>query len=274
VNVCIVAVNYNSYEHLRRYARSVAAALNGVTGVRCRFIVVDNSTVDQGSEVISEISSQFDDFECVRTRNLGYLPGAAYAIETLGMDCCQYDYLAVTNVDLMVDRDLFRYLMLIRLNPGVGMLAPAIISSHRRTDLNPKMVSRPSRRKLERSIALFSRPMVFWLYAKLADVKARFRSAAPFRGGNIYAPHGSFLLFVKSFFEAGGDLRYPRFLFGEEVYVAEECAARRLTINYCPRLVIHDSDHGSTSLERVSFISGEHVKSLKYLVGRYFQEGV
>ena len=89
----------------------------------------------------------------------------------------------------------------------------------------------------------------------------------------MYAPHGSIILFTKQFFLSGGDLRYPCFLFGEEIFVGEECALRELCVRYVPELVVHDMDHGSTSLQSARFISSEHMKSLHYLLDRYFPEG-
>jgi GT2 family glycosyltransferase len=64
---------------------------------------------------------------------------------------------------------------------------------------------------------------------------------------DIYAGHGSFILLTRAYFEKCGMIDYPVFLFGEELYLAEECRKHSLRVIYRPEICIYDSEHVSTS---------------------------
>lgn len=270
MKILLVCVNYNSYHHLLAYARSLAIAHEGAEGVDFKLVVVDNSTMSTDHAVLDEIGSIIDDFVYFKSNNIGYFPAAAFAVDSILEDVKSFDYVAVSNVDLEVTQDFFVYLSQYSVNENDGILAPSLISRYRRSDLNPKIITRPTYNKLKRNQKIFRIPFLFWLYCKISDLKFRFSNPCSLDSRLIYAPHGSFIIFTQRFFCLGGNLRYPRFLFGEEIYVAEECASRNLSVRYLPKLVIHDLDHGSTSLKSVKFISSEHVKSLNYLLVKYF----
>lgn len=270
MKILIICVNYNSYHHLLSYARSLSLAHKRAVGVEFKFVVVDNSTISPNRSVLGEIRSIIDDFVYLKSNNIGYFPAASLAVDSIMEDVKSYDYVAVSNVDLEMTQDFFVVLSKYTINKNDGILAPSVISRFRRSDLNPKIITRPSCHKIKKNIKIFKIPFLFWLHCKLSDLKFRLSNACSFGPRLIYAPHGSFILFTNRFFCLGGNLQYPRFLFGEEIFVAEECALRNLHVRYFPDLVINDLDHGSTSLKSVRFISTEHVKSLNYLLGRYF----
>jgi GT2 family glycosyltransferase len=64
----------------------------------------------------------------------------------------------------------------------------------------------------------------------------------------IYAPHGSIFIFRRAFFEHGGNIRFPYFLFGEEIYIAEQVKEKGGKILYAPELNIIHNEHTSTGL--------------------------
>src|SRR5690606_22306175 len=64
----------------------------------------------------------------------------------------------------------------------------------------------------------------------------------------IYAPHGSFVLFSRGYFENGGILDYPLPLYGEEIFVAETCRAIGADVVYVPEIEVQHDEHVSTRL--------------------------
>ena len=107
--------------------------------------------------------------------------------------------------------------------------------------------------------------------AKLRGYKQKHFPKKSYRTGQeMYAAHGSIMIFTKNYFNLGASIYYPRFLFGEEVFVAEETKLKGLKTVYFSELRIYDNEHGSTSREADHFISKEHVKSYKYLLQNYF----
>jgi len=68
----------------------------------------------------------------------------------------------------------------------------------------------------------------------------------------IYAPHGSFLILSRRFFEAGAVLKNERGIGGEELIVAETCRRLALPVVYEPSLTVLHNEHSTvgTSLSR------------------------
>jgi GT2 family glycosyltransferase len=268
MRICLVAVNYNSYDLLYEYANSVAASL-GNSAVELDFAVVDNSTVEKPCNVLKKISSLFNEnYHYFESENIGYFPAFSYALKKF--DISKYDFVIVSNVDLRLSVNFFSELTSLSLDDSIGVVAPAIFSEYRQADLNPKILNRVRKRDLKRNMHIFSLPVLFYLYNRLSVIKAKRKRNNFFSGEYLYAPHGSMIIFTKSYFDYGGRVDYPRFLFGEEVFVGEECLRLDKKVVYKPELTVFDRDHASTSLESTRFISKEHVKSLKYLINEYF----
>ncbi|WP_225920114.1 hypothetical protein [Pseudomonas vanderleydeniana] len=240
------------------------------TGVQLTLVVVDNSTRSADQQVLDDIAQLELSSVYVKSENVGYFPGFKIGAEKLG-DLQGYDCVAISNVDLSVRLDFFEMLkfQIEVVHEKVGIIAPAIISASRGGDLNPKTLFRPTRYSLLKNIFIFKRLWLFKIYRKFSDLKVKSAVGSRLPGEFFYSPHGSFILFTKSYFFAGGSIDYPQFLFGEEDFVAEQCRIAGLKVQYQPSVVIIDSDHGSTSREKLDFIAREHVKSLRYIVDTY-----
>ena len=78
------------------------------------------------------------------------------------------------------------------------------------------------------------------------------------------------MVFARRYFEAGGTLRHPAFLYGEELFVAETARALNLAVHHEPALVVHHLHQVSTSAlgaaSRCRYLS----ESTHALVERYF----
>jgi len=63
----------------------------------------------------------------------------------------------------------------------------------------------------------------------------------------IYAPHGSFIIFSREYFERGGSLKPGAFLYAEELFVAETCRRLGLKAVYWPVIQVAHDEHVSTA---------------------------
>ncbi|MGZ8189893.1 MAG: glycosyltransferase family 2 protein [Methylococcaceae bacterium] len=271
MEIAIICVCYNSYAHLREYAKSLFESSRISKGVNFQFVIVDNSSINPDEKVLSDIRKDFPNLIYVKSSNIGYFPGFKKGFDALSV-IENYDYIAISNVDIKVDIKFFECLKNIHLSQksDVGIIAPAILSKFRKCDLNPKTLSKPTRFWLQKNIFIFKHKLLFKLYRKLSDLKMAKRTIESSAGMNFYSPHGSFMLFTKCYFSKGGRIDYPRFLFGEEIFIAEECIRIGVKITYQPSLIILDDDHGSTSLEKLEFIANENLKSLTYIIKTYY----
>ena len=89
-------------------------------------------------------------------------------------------------------------------------------------------------------------------------------------GVQIYAPHGSFVIFTHKFIKKNNKFNYPMFLFGEEIYVAEKSREYNLDVIYLPDLVVFDDEHVSTSLMRPEIYRSYNYKALSYILRHFY----
>lgn len=269
MNICIICVNYNSYNSLEKYLASLTKSLSYSDAVNLKVVIANNSTQDIPASFFEYINSLNLDYIFINNDNIGYFPAFSKTMDTLG-NMISYDYIIISNVDLTVDESFFNTLKSKKFTTDIGVVAPAIISTQNNNDLNPKIINRPSRLQLYKNLLLFKFTYVFIFYSFLSTLKAKSPTKKNISQYDIYAPHGSFIIFTKSYFAKGANINYPRFLFGEEIFVGEQCIKTGQRVRYDPDILIHDNEHGSTSKEKSKFISQEHVKSLAYLLEHYF----
>jgi GT2 family glycosyltransferase len=268
MRVAIVCVCYNTYEHLERFVVSVGEASQRAPEVVLQLVVVDNSTQSTDQGVLSTIKEVLPTSVYIKSANVGYFPGFNYGVGTI--DKMDYDYVAISNVDLTLDPGFFKALRDLprRGDDNIGMIAPAILSRTHDADLNPKTLYRPGRASYAKNVFIFQRPRLRRVYQWLSRLRASNRIPKP-AGTTCFAPHGSFMIFTRRYFELDGRTDFPCFLFAEEDFVGEENRRIGTVISYQPSVVIHDTDHASTGKESSEFIAEQHVKSLRYIIDTY-----
>jgi GT2 family glycosyltransferase len=87
---------------------------------------------------------------------------------------------------------------------------------------------------------------------------------------DVYAPHGAFLIFSRSYFEAGGYIDDGFFLYAEEFSVAEICRQLQLRVVHDPGLRVWHNAHGVTGrmCNRTTFEYGR--QGFSYALRKYF----
>lgn len=141
-DIVLICVNYHNDAQTVSFVRQVLGA-SGSAHLR---VVIASNNGDQSS---APIADEFQDVANVTVvdlgRNFGYFGAAALALQGyLRTDRCP-DWVIVSNTDLIVeDGSLFERLELYRGQPGVGVIAPAIVSTVTGLDQNPFLARRPS----------------------------------------------------------------------------------------------------------------------------------
>lgn len=243
-SLAIFCVTYNSYSELKTYLTSIDVAASKVSSS----LSVDVFIVDNTEECIENVDymNTFSFIKCVFFpfhKNLGYFGGIKKGME--GVDVKKYDFVALTNVDLTIAEDAFMNLSKMMIGEDVGWIATAILSGKEHRDRNPEVLKRYSKHKLHMLKFKFEYPIVDFVYNHTFYKRKKFRKK--FFAMDIYAGHGSFILLTRAYFEKCGMIDYPVFLFGEELYLAEECRKQSLRVIYRPEICIYDSEHVSTS---------------------------
>jgi GT2 family glycosyltransferase len=238
----VLAVNYFGSATVARLVASLAAQNDGAW----ELVVIDNSESVAETERLQAICSSDERIQVrVAPANLGYFGGAEWERLAYGQTAT---WTAVCNSDLYLADATFVASLRAQGN-GAAILAPDITAIPSGRKQNPYMLSRPraSRMRLRRLMLSYRIP------ARLAILAARSRKggsvdASPERR-EIYAPHGSFMLFHHSYFEVGGSFRHEPFLFAEEITVAEQCRAMGLSVFYEPALRVLHEEHQATGIK-------------------------
>ena len=281
----IIAVNYKTDEHAVQLARS----LTGYSAKDVAVVMVDNSEREDPEAFARMIYAVNPEIRCVRApANLGYFGGANFGLKQYLADFPLPQWVIICNVDIEFrDPGFFVTLQQLEATGSIGVVAPRIWSGRFQRDLNPKITQRPSMRRMSFYKVIFGNYYLQAAYEILSVVKyglkmqirnafARFltppkRNAASVSCAPIYASHGSCMILNRRYFASGGNIEYPVFLFGEEIFVAETTRQLGLLVVHCPQLWVFDKEHASTGgALRSRRVAGYMNEATRYLVQKYF----
>jgi hypothetical protein len=219
-NYLLICVTYHSDEALRQFVESVNRAAERVKDE----MQVDIKIADNGAD------------------NRGYLGGA---LPIYNANANAYDYVSISNVDLQLAPDFFEQLLTID-TTHIGWLAPDIYTAKINRHENPCMLSRPTKSNFFIWNIIYSCTWIYRLYHALYVLKSR--QSREYPACEIYAGHGSFMLFTKAFVAQYPELHFPTFMYGEEIWFAELVRAAELKTSYAPTLRIANTGNISTGL--------------------------
>ena len=266
----LFCVNYNSYMELDGYLRSIEAAeKKSGLGNSVTVVVSDNS-----SKPVDYSYTGTLDVRILNTNaNLGYFGGISFGIEESGLCLSDYDFIVFSNVDLFLPEGFFSALYSEKIEKNVGCIAPSILSEGEGVNRNPKVLTRYSAKKLKVLRTMFRFPVLWKLYNSLFHGKRRKK----LQSGNttqcdIYAAHGSFMLFTNAFAGFLQSMKYPSFLFCEELFVAENIRKNNLRTVFMPQLIVNDIDHVSTRQMKGSLYFKYNYESLNMILKEYYSE--
>ena len=280
VRVCVLAVCHDSYEESLVFLKSVSSSVQE-TEVELELYFIDNS-----EKVHRDFAATLDELDLgyevryERSENLGYFPSIAASVKRLGVYLPAYDYVIVSNVDLCFDNRFFSVLRELPVSKRVGAYAPSIRSSSLGVDRNPKIVRRPSARKLRLNRWLFRHSLSYAALRTVSRLRLKARELLRRTGAqrrarrqsserSIYAPHGSCVVLTREFVRREENITYPIFLFCEEIYIGEKAREFGLDVVYKPDLVVYDEEHASTSLMKPKAYRDRNVEALSYILDKY-----
>jgi GT2 family glycosyltransferase len=242
--------------------------------------IADNSCCGERLKTIEDKARRLPNVRVIALdANRGYFGAARLAFDQYVNTQQLPDWVVVCNHDVLIeDEDFFGKLA--SMNPAaVGVIAPSIKTVPGGLEQNPFMRRRPGRLSWAKLRLVSSNYRIALVWDWLWRQKSRIKSwvVALHKGilqhadkrESVYAPHGSFLIFSRRFFECGGFLDGNLFLYGEEISVAEICRELRLPIIYDPLLQVIHAEHRSTGSALSRFTYECQRDSIRYLTSRY-----
>jgi len=279
VRILVLVVHYRSSVALVEML-NCARWLEGDENVG--LTIVDNAS---GQEEVAKIKSAVNEFPSVRLLespiNRGYFGAARFAFHHyLEQGNVLPDWVIVCNHDIEIADKNFFSTLLSHDPKNTGVIAPRIQAMPGRLDQNPFMRKRPGRLRWANlrfvSSNYWAAAIWDWLSRRKSEFRSRVaaRRTGSFANSNgkresIYAAHGSFFIFSRKYFEAGGILDGNLFLYGEEISVAEICRSLGLPVVYEPSLCVLHKEHQSTGKALSRFTYECQKKAMEYVTSRY-----
>lgn len=280
VSVLLIAVNHRSSRSILEMVDSINRSS---TNQGVETVIIDNSPAPVELARIRAAVQDIHRAELLESsENRGYFGAARLALDHyLANRHLLPDWVIVCNHDVLIeDREFFKRLLR-EDSDTVGIIAPRIQRRPGHSDQNPFMRRRPDRLRWAQLRLVGSNYglAVFWdwLWRRRLALKSWLNAKGMEYAANkdpkrefIYAPHGSFIIFSRKFFEVGGSLDTDLFLYGEEISVAEMCRSLSLPVIYEPALRVIHNEHQSTGKSLSRFTYECQKKAIQYLTSRYF----
>lgn len=197
-------------------------------------------------------------------------PGYFGAVKKLmqEVDVSGYDYAIVSNVDLTMAENFFEQLAAYDCPEDTGWIAPRIWSQLEGRDRNPARTERPSRRKMQILKSFYQYPLLDTIYHRTVYRRKKYNGQAA--AGTIYAGHGSLIILTKQYLQKCGKIDYPMFLFCEELFLAENCRQKGLTVRYEPSIQVYDKEHVSIGKMRHSDYCSYNLKAMNFILETFY----
>ena len=240
--ILLICVTYHSDKELQAFKESVRRAAERVKDA----LQVDVEVADNGQD------------------NRGYLGGA---LPIYNAKAKNYDFVSISNVDLELAQDFFEQLVAVDVK-NLGWIAPDIYTDKINRHENPFMLARPTKRNFAIWQIIYSCTWIYRLYHRLYLLKSKQTKIYP--ACEIYAGHGSFMLFTKSFVDHYPELHFPGFMYGEELYLAELVRCAGLKVKYIPTLRIANIGNINTGLINQKQKSAWSKESLHAIYQQFF----
>ncbi|MGK3953980.1 glycosyltransferase family 2 protein [Microbacterium sp. I2] len=260
----IVVVSYFGAKDLANLYESLRAQSHK----EWRLTVVDNSQSMDQAAMIAQLVEGEERARLIRSdENVGYFGAARLGLADAPIGA---NPLVVSNADIVFPSpDVLAAIAraAVEAPDDLGMLAPSIVSQRDGWDQNPLLVRRPTVAEQKVRMNRMSSVYRAQFTALASTAKRRFNTRPPLNANDssdIYAPHGSFLVFLPTYFQHGGDLAHPLFLFAEELTVAEKTRALGLRVGYRPDIRLEHVAHAQIGVLRSRRVLQAMVAAARY----------
>lgn len=269
--VLLIAVNYNSSKETFEFLSSISRLNNSQ---EIQVVIVENSHPTQREMDFSSMCRHIinDIFVVETPSNLYYFGSVNFGLQYFGLDPDSYEFFIISNVDILINDCLFLDKLILSDLHNIGIVAPSILSTSQGVDQNPYMIKRFN--KLLFYYYFLIRQHLFFtvIHEKITDFfkKGNFLKTKKINSsGIIYSPHGAFIIFTKFYFELGGSIDFDLRLFGEELFVAEECRRINLNVYYDPDISVLHNEHVSTGAVSSKFVVEKKKESVIYFLKKF-----
>lgn len=270
--ILFLLINYFNDDEVFEF---IITQLNRQQTIPYNVIVVNNGS--SNTVALTNLNCSNNSMQVITPpENLGYLNGAKFGFDFYCKSNPVPDFTILCNTDIVIEDDRFlEKLTHEASNKNAEVIGPKIISTLTFHDQNPIYKARLSSKKITQLLFVYSYYPIYVIYQLGAYLK-RITKKLSYKNEKqksefVYAVHGSFLIFAKSFFVKGNTLHFPSFLYAEELFIAEQCLKSNSKIYYNSDLKIFHKEHSTSGFLK----NRKHVKwlkqSLNYIYHTYYK---
>jgi GT2 family glycosyltransferase len=233
-----------------------------------RNVLYDVIITDNGSEdvtILNQLTFINHSVQIITPpENIGYLNGAKLGFDFYCKSNPVPDFTIVCNTDIKFEDDFFLDKLINESShKNADVIGPTIISTLTSHHQNPMYKERIPIKKIKRLLWIYRYYPIYVIYQLGAYLKRFIEKRAPENKKQssefVYAVHGSFLIFARSFFDKGNTFKFPSFLYAEELFIAEQCIKNKSNIFYNSNLTVFHSEHSTSGFIK----NRKHVNWLK-----------
>jgi GT2 family glycosyltransferase len=247
--IVFVTVNYHNSNDTLQLVESLAKLENFD---KCQIVIVDNESTFESQSELEKLKMKYPNnvITFYLPENLFYWGGANFAINKLFSDInLMPKWLIVCNNDIVIEQADFITKLLSIDFEKYTIIGPSITSLATGLDQNPFRITPIKPFELFIWRIFFRHYYIAFFMLKCRDLlKKIFKINSKHKNKFIteriiYAPHGAFVIFSKTFFEKGGKLDTNFKLWGEENTLAETARRIGVPIYYFPSLKVIHKEH-------------------------------
>jgi GT2 family glycosyltransferase len=271
MSIKIITVNYKDYKPTENLIKSI---INCKISSSLKIVIIDNESSENSFLSLEAMRKKVNlNIEIIRSnKNTYYWGGINLGLKQNNNGKKDYDWIIACNNDIVFNDNRF-FEKLNHLDKDCyGIIAPKIISSLTNKNLNPFML-KPVSFIYDIYYSLyylnFFTSKIIHKIGRLIRGIEKLSKIKDSLNYQIYAGHGSCMIFSKYFFSDGGFLDTGFTMYGEEVSTGEIAKKINSRIYYIPYLSVIHNEHQSTSK---SSSKGNFIKSKQtyyYLKKKY-----
>lgn len=245
-----VAVNYNGYEHTKKFINSINA-ISIENNDSIQIIIVDNSSSDEDIQKNEVFIDNIENVFLVKSiKNLGYFGGINLGLNEI--ENKKTKTILICNNDLTFDKDFINNYQQISYDSNIFLLAPNIITKEGRQQ-NPHVVSKVSKYEIFKSDIYFSNYYVGMIFKLIFNLLKNFKKQEKNLTNNynqvvIKRGIGACYILTEHFFDKFDNLDNKVFLWGEEAVLTNQIEEYDGKTLYVPSLKIIHHESASVSI--------------------------
>jgi GT2 family glycosyltransferase len=253
-----IIVNYYNESDVINYLNDINNQKNLPT---LKVLLVDNSQSFSKKKILNS----FNNFEIIFLNpktNLGYYGAAKYGYDYYCENFPTPDVTIISNTDIQfLDGFFFSKLEKIYNEDKETILSPLVLRGKVKREWFAHTVSRPTIKRVKFLKFLLDYKLSSYAYNYLSlykqlltDLLIQFAKKLGYQinytknSKFIYAPNGAFTILPRSFFDRGGSLKLFCFLYGEEIFIAEQAIRLNLKIQYNINLKLLHSGNATLNI--------------------------